>query len=81
MLILPPNFVAQARTFRLRCSCEDCTYFIASSEACAHGYPNAMHRLSAIANAPARAVTDANSGDNVGGLERYAAFCKEFELA
>jgi hypothetical protein len=37
--------------FELRYSCEHCAYFVSERGACAHGYPNAEHRLRELTQA------------------------------
>jgi hypothetical protein len=45
------TFVAEAKKFRLVMNCEACAHFVEESGSCAHGYPNAAHRQSALESA------------------------------
>ncbi len=60
-----PNFTRQAEQFDLRYSCEDCGYFDAGHQTCAHKWPTKDHRL------PHAGAEEA---------DRKVVFCKEFEL-
>jgi hypothetical protein len=39
-----PAFESERQRYRLRFTCEHCTYFDVQRERCMHGYPNAEHR-------------------------------------
>lgn len=62
--VIDSEFVAQRERYRFTFTCESCTYHVAEDDRCAHGYPDAMHRLAAFA-----------PGAPIDGM-----FCKEFEL-
>jgi hypothetical protein len=59
------KFVEERRRYLLVHTCEGCVYRDHDRDACAHGYPDAMHREAAF------------EADGAGD----GMFCKEFELA
>ena len=59
------RFQEEQQRYRLVFTCEDCAHFNLTTEACAHGYPNADHRRARYERAVAAKVV----------------FCKEFEIA
>jgi hypothetical protein len=59
-------FIEEAAACRLRFECDDCAHFDDARAACAHGYPVAPHRPTAL-------------GENV-VVGSTITFCKEFEL-
>jgi hypothetical protein len=65
---LRPEFREERQRFDLRFCCEDCAYFVRDPRGdqahCAHGWPNAEHRLDAYLDETRREIV----------------FCKEFEL-
>jgi len=60
---LDPDFRDEWQRFGLRFCCEDCAYLTREGE-CAHGWPQAEHRLARYADPSCRELV----------------FCKEFEL-
>lgn len=60
----PSRFAEERVALALRFCCEDCAYFLAATQRCAHGWPSEDHRLSRYEEP---------------GL-RYVVYCKEFEL-
>ncbi|MFO0572923.1 MAG: hypothetical protein U1A78_02910 [Polyangia bacterium] len=70
-----PRFLAEEQAFALRHTCEDCAFFDARSQTCAHEWPTALHRRAYYARLPTAAPADPEPpgpGDVV--------LCKEFEL-
>ena len=61
---LNSRFRAEAERYELAFCCEDCCFLDRSNDRCAHGWPNAVHRLSYYAQPNVTEVI----------------FCKEFEL-
>lgn len=59
-------FDEQRARFAFRFTCEHCAHYDEESDACAHGFPNAMHKLDRYAAKP-RPPT--------------IVFCKDFDLA
>ena len=73
-----PQFESERTRFRLRFTCEHCTYFHVEHEACTHGYPNAEHRESRYQPSEQQALPSADTQTQVDTVE--LVFCKEFEL-
>jgi hypothetical protein len=60
------SFLAEIERFELRFTCTDCSYHVRERDACAHAWPDELHR-----RAPEIAP----------GERADVVFCKEFELA
>ena len=60
------SFLVEIERFDLRFTCEDCSFHVRARDACAHAWPDALHR-----QAP----------DIPPGEGADVVFCKEFELA
>jgi hypothetical protein len=60
------SFLVEIERFDLRFTCEDCSFHVREHDACAHAWPDALHRR-------APDVAPGESADVV--------FCKEFELS
>ncbi len=65
-VLVDRRFLDEVERFGLRFTCGDCRHHVVVSDACAHAWPDALHRR------PPEIPTD----------EPVAVvFCKEFELA
>lgn len=51
-----PVFDSERIRYRLRFTCEHCTYFRVSDERCTNGYPNAQHLAAHYAQGEAEIV-------------------------
>jgi hypothetical protein len=58
------EFLREIEQFRLRFCCRDCRFHVPEADACAHGWPDRLHRE------PPLLVADRGE----------VVFCKEFEL-
>jgi hypothetical protein len=47
--IVDLRLLEEAAQFRFRHGCEHCAHYAEEDRACAHGYPNATHRVQALA--------------------------------
>jgi hypothetical protein len=76
-----PRFVAEEQSFALRHTCEDCGFFDARSETCAHEWPTAPHRRAYYAR-PQPEPPDAIAAPEAQRAPEAddVVLCKEFEL-
>ena len=63
-----PRFTDEKKLFVLRHTCEECAFFVAAAESCAHEWPTELHRRAYYEPGPAAAAPS------------EIVLCKEFEL-